>query len=107
MPTEFDACDRIAGFPPASIQTAMFWAGLLGGRHHLKCVCNALGCGPRRATEVLDELERQGFLTRGDEGMSHVTFVHDRDTAVVAETSVLVQAALRAQSGQLALRAFG
>jgi hypothetical protein len=62
--SEFDANERVAGFPLAGIQRALGWVGIMDDRDDIKCVAEALHCPPSQAARVLDELEKRGFVTR-------------------------------------------
>ena len=65
MADEFDANEPIAGFPLVSIQKALVWVGVMDDRDDIKSVGEALGCGPRQAAGVLDDLERRGLVAKG------------------------------------------
>ena|SRR5450432_2988929 len=64
MTGEFHADERIAGLYLVAIKKALGWVGIMEDRDDVANVSEPLGCGPRQALRVLEELERRGFVTK-------------------------------------------
>jgi hypothetical protein len=64
MADEFDANERVAGFPLARIKKALSWVGVMEDRDDVERVAEALGCSLGQAARVLGKLERRGFVAK-------------------------------------------